>query len=64
MLSFSLELRAKSTSDTDVKFPPLPDEGPLRIGAQVLILQVPRGSPATASSVDVYVALAGKYIPS
>ena len=31
---------------------------------QVLNLQVPRGSPATASSVDVHLALAGKSIPS
>ena len=31
---------------------------------QVLNLEVPRGSPATASSVDVHLALAGKSIPS
>ena len=65
MFSSPLELRAKSTSYTDVKaFPPLPDEGLSRIRAQVLNLQVPRGSPATASSVDVHLALAGKSIPS
>ena len=65
MFSFLLELRAKSTSYTDVKgFPPLPDEGPFRIQAQVLNLQVPRGSPATASSVDGNLALVGKSIPS
>ena len=65
MFSFPLELRAKSTSYTDLKaFPPLPDEGLFLIRAQVLNLQVPRGSPATASSVDVHLALAGKSIPS
>ena len=65
MFSFPLELRAKSTYYTDVKaFPPFPDEGPFRIQAQVLNLQVPRGSPATASSVDVHLALVGKSIPS
>ena len=31
---------------------------------QDLNLQVPRGSPATASSVDVHLALVGKSIPS
>ena len=31
---------------------------------QVLNLQVPRGSPATASSVAAHIALAGKSIPS
>ena len=31
---------------------------------QVLNLQVPRGSPATASSADVHLALAGKSISS
>ena len=65
MFSFPLELRGKSTSYTDVKaFPPLPDEGLFRITSHVLNLQVPRGSPATASSVDVHIALAGKSIPS
>ena len=65
MFSSPLELRAKSTSYTDVKvFPPLPDEGHFRIQVQVLNLQVPRGSPATASSVDVHLALSGKSIPS
>ena len=65
MFSFLLELRAKSTSYTDVKvFPHLLDEGPFRIQVQVLNHQVPRGSPATASSVDVHLALAGKSIPS
>ena len=65
MLCSPLELRAKSTSYTDVKaFQPHPDEGHFRIRAQVLILQVPRGSPPTTSSVDVHLALAGKPIPS
>ena len=65
MFSFPLELGAKSTSYTNVKvFPPLPDECPFQIQVQVLNLQVPRGSPATASSVDVHLALAGKSIPS
>ena len=65
MFSSPLEFRAKSTSYTDVKaFPPLPDEGLFRIRVQVLNLQVPRGSPATASSVDVHLALVGKSIPS
>ena len=65
MFSFPLELGAKSTSYTNVKaFQPHPDEGIFRIRAQVLNLQVPRGSPATASSVDVHIALAGKSIPS
>ena len=65
MFSFPLELRAKSTSYTDVKvFPPLPDEGPFRIQVQDLNLQVPRGSPATASSVVAHLALAGKSIPA
>ena len=65
MFSFPLELRAKSTCYIDVKaFPPLPDEGLFRIRLQVLNLQVPRGSPATASSVYVHLALAGKSIPS
>ena len=65
MFSFPLELRAKSTSYTDVKaFQPLPDEGLSRIQVQVLNLQIPRGSTATASSVDVHLALAGKSIPS
>ena len=48
----------------DKALPPLPDEGLFRIRVQVLNLQVPRGSPATASSVDVHLALAGKSIPS
>ena len=65
MFSLPLELRAKSTSYTDVKvFLPLPDEGPFRIRAQDLNFQLPRGSPATASSVDVHLALVGKSIPS
>ena len=65
MFSSPLELRAKSTSYTDEKvFPPLPDEGPFRIQAQVLNIQVPCGSPATASSVDVHLALVGKSIQS
>ena len=65
MFSSPLESRAKLTSYADAKaFPPLPDEGLFRIRVQVLNLQVPRGSPATASSVDVHLALAGKFIPS
>ena len=65
MFSSPLGLRAKSTSYTDVRaFPPLQDEGLSRIQVQVLNLQVPRGSPATASSVDVHLALAGKSITS
>ena len=65
MFSSPLELRAKSTSYTDVKaFPSLTDEGLFWIRVQVLNLQVPRGSPATASSVDVHLTLAGKSIPS
>ena len=65
MFSSPLELRAKSTSYIDEKvFPPLPDEDLSRTRAQVLNLQVPRGSPATASSVDVHLALVGKSIPS
>ena len=65
MFSFLPELRAKSTSYIDVRaFPHLPDEGLSRIQVQVLNLQVPRGSPATASSVDVHLALVGKSIPS
>ena len=65
MFSSPLELRAKLTSYTDVKAsPPLPDEGLFRIRAQVLNLQVTRGSPATASSVDVHLALVGKSILS
>ena len=65
MFSFLLDLRAKSTSYTDEKaFLPLPDEVLSRTRVQVLNLQVPRGSPATASSVDVHLALAGKSILS
>ena len=65
MFSSPLELRAKLTSYTDEKaFLPLPDEDLSRTRVQVLNLQVPRGSPATASSVDVHLALAGKSIPS
>ena len=65
MFSFLLELRAKLTSYIDVKaFPPLQDEGIFQIQAQVLNLQLPPGSPATASSVDAHLALAGKSIPS
>ena len=65
MFSSPLELRAKLTSYIDEKvFPPLPDEDLSRTRVQVLNLQVPRGSPATASSVDVHLALAGKSIPS
>ena len=65
MFSSPLELRAKLTSYTDEKvFPPLPDEDLSRTRVQGLNLQVPRGSPATASSVDVHLALAGKSIPS
>ena len=65
MFSFPVELRAKSTSYIDVNvFPPLPDKGLSRIRVQVLNLQVPRGSPATASRVDVHLALVGKSIPS
>ena len=65
MFSFPLKLRVKSTFYTYVKvFPPLPDEGLFRIRAQVLNLQVPRGRPATASSVDAHLALACKLIPS
>ena len=65
MFSSPLELRAKLTSYIDEKvFPPLTDEGLFRIRVQVLNLQVPRGSPATASSVDAHLALAGKSIPS
>ena len=45
-------------------FPHLPDECLFQIRAQVLNLQVPRGSPATASSVDVNLSLVGKFIPS
>ena len=55
----------QSTSYTDAKvFTPLPDEVLFRIRAQGLNFQVPRGSHATASSVDVHLALAGKSIPS
>ena len=58
-------MRAQPTSYTDVKaFQPPPDEGLFQIRAQVLNLQVPRGSHATTSSVDVHFALAGKSIPS
>ena len=65
MFSSPLELRAKLTSYTDEKaFLPLPDEDLSRTRVQVLNLQVPRGSPATASSVDVHLAPAGKSIPS
>ena len=65
MFSSPLESRAKLTSYTDAKAsPPLPDEGLSQIQVQVLNLQVPRGSPATSSSVDVHLALAGKSIPS
>ena len=65
MFSFPLEFRAKSTSYTDVKkFPPLPDKCLFRIRAQVLNLQVPRGSSATASSVEVHLALVDKSITS
>ena len=65
MFSSPLELRTKLTSYTDEKvFPPLPDEDLSRTRVHVLNLQVPRGSPATASIVDVYLALAGKSIPS
>ena len=61
MFSSPLEV----TSYTDVKaFTHLPDEGRFRIRAQVLNLQVPRGSPATASSVDAHLDLEGKSIPS
>ena len=64
MFSFTVELRAKSTSYIDAKvFPPLPDEGLSRLRAQVLKLQVPRGSPAIASSAHVHLAMAGKSIP-
>ena len=65
MFSSPLELRAKLTSYTDEKVsPPLPDEDLSRTRVQVLNLQVPRGSPATASSVDVHLSLASKSIPS
>ena len=65
MFSSPLELRAKLTSYTDEKvFPPPPDEDLSRTRVQVLNLQVPRGSPATASSVDAHLALVGKSIPS
>ena len=65
MFSSPLELRAKSTSYTDVNvFPPLPYEDLFHIRGQVLNLQVHRGSPATASSADVHLAQAGKSIPS
>ena len=65
MFSSLLEFRAKSTAYTDVKvFLPLSDEGPFRTRAQVFITQVPRGSHATASSVDIHIALVGKSFPS
>ena len=65
MFSFPLELRAKTTSYTDEKaFPHPPDEDLSRTRVQVLNLHVPRGSPATASSVDVHLALVGKFILS
>ena len=71
MFSFPIESEVLRGIESEVNvlyrrksFQPLPDEGLFRIRAQGLNLQVPRGSPATASSVDVHLALAGKSIPS
>ena len=48
----------------DKAFLLLLDEGVFRIRVQDLNPQVPRGSPATTSSVDDHLALVGKSIPS
>ena len=48
----------------DKAFLLLLDDGLFQIRVQNLKPQVPRGSPATASSVDVHLDLAGKSIPS
>ena len=47
----------------DEAFQLLLHEGPFQIRWQDINLQMPRGRPATASSVDDYAALVGKSIP-